>query len=174
VEAAVTNGVDRTYISNSPPHVTLATTASTVAHCRDPTCSANFPSPLPEILATPSLPSQRTPIFPSLIPYLSLTPSASQSFDFLSITIPHATSFPPNQEPHPKSNYAPPYFLTPLPIFHVLIKILNCYLHDILQQRLGEDEQKATVGIAISSFSDARIMYFCVHLSIGASLTISS
>jgi hypothetical protein len=103
-----------------------------------------------------------------------LTPSASQSFDFLSITIPHATSFPPNQEPHPKSNYAPPYFLTPLPIFHVLIKILNCYLHDILQQRLGEDEQKATVGIAISSFSDARIMYFCVHLSIGASLTISS
>jgi hypothetical protein len=43
-----------------------------------------------------------------------------------------------------------------------------------VQQRPGENEESTTVGIATSSFTDAEILYFHVHLCTGVSLTINS
>jgi hypothetical protein len=116
----------------------------------------------------------RTTLPPSLIPSLSLIPSTSQILDFLSIGIPHATSFCADEEACPQSKFPPPHHLTSLPTLPIPIRILNCYLEDVLQIRVGEDERASIVGIATSSFSDGGTMYFCVHLSTGASLTINS
>ena len=43
-----------------------------------------------------------------------------------------------------------------------------------MQEIPGKNEQNAIVGIATNSFTDAKIMYFCVHLSTCVFLTINS
>jgi hypothetical protein len=60
------------------------------------------------------------------------------------------------------------------PDFPQSIAILNCYLHEVLQFRCEQDQLGTTIGIAISAFSDAGILYNRMHLSTGAIFTINS
>jgi hypothetical protein len=103
-----------------------------------------------------------------------LIQSPSHSLDFLSIGIPHATSFPADPDPRSQQSFVQPPNLRPPPTFPVAIRIPNCYLQHILQLPTAYYEYGETIGIATSFLIDAGSMMYRMHLSTGVSFTINA
>jgi hypothetical protein len=85
-----------------------------------------------------------------------------------------STSIPLHQNPFLHSNSTIPNSILDHSAFPQPLEIPNYYLQHVLQIQCGQDELGTTIGIATSSFRDARILYYRVHHSIGAIFTINS